>query len=89
MNSGWVHSDFAVSSSWPTKRSSSRHVHGFSGDVEAIIDLRRDENVALGQRADAIRPLNGKRSDVKKILDAAAIHFDELVELWENNHDRA
>jgi Domain of unknown function (DUF4160) len=60
-----------------------RHVHGFAGDTEAIIDLRGNGNVALAERRDAVRPANIKRSDVKKILRAAALHFEELVGLWE------
>jgi hypothetical protein len=66
-----------------------RHVHGFTGETEAIVDLLLDGNAALAERADAVRPPNAKRSEVKKILSAAASHFDELVELWEKNHDNA
>ncbi len=61
-----------------------RHVHGFHGETEAIVDLRRDRTVALVNRADAVRPANAKKSDVKKILKAAARCFDELEALWEN-----
>jgi hypothetical protein len=60
-----------------------RHVHGFSGDTEAIVDLRPDGNVALARRDDAIRPANAKRSDVKKILRVATKNFEELTALWE------
>jgi hypothetical protein len=60
-----------------------RHVHGFSGDTEIIVDLRNDGYIALANRDDAIRPANAKRSDVKKVLKAAARHFDELAALWE------
>ena len=63
-----------------------RHVHGFSGETEAIVDLRRSRTVALAKRADAVRPANAKRSDVKKVLRAAAKHFDDLAELWESIH---
>jgi hypothetical protein len=63
-----------------------RHVHGFSGETEAIVDLRQDGTGALAKRADAVRPANAKRSDVKKILRAAAAHFDELSILWETIH---
>ncbi|WP_158822626.1 DUF4160 domain-containing protein [Granulicella sp. S156] len=66
-----------------------RHVHGFTGGIEVIVDLLLDGNAALAERADAVRPPNAKRSDVKKILSAAAAYFDELVELWEKNHDNA
>lgn len=66
-----------------------RHVHGFSGDTEAVVDLRADGNVALADRTDAIRPGNAKRSDVRKILETAAVHFDELAALWEGIHGSA
>ena len=59
-----------------------RHVHGF----EAVVDLRIDGGVALSKRRDAVQPGNAKRSDVKKILTAAALHFEELVALWEEMH---
>lgn len=62
-----------------------RHVHGFAGETEAIIDLRLDGAVALTKH-DAIRPANAKRSDVRKILNAAALHFEELAALWEAMH---
>ena len=64
-----------------------RHVHGFAGETEAIVDLRFDGSVALARRDDAVRPANAKRSDVKKILSAAAEHFEELAALWEAIHE--
>ena len=66
-----------------------RHVHGFTGDTEAIVDLRLDGAVALADRVDAIRPGNAKRRDVKKILNMAALHFEELAALWEAIHGEA
>jgi hypothetical protein len=66
-----------------------RHVHGFAGETEAIVDLRANGTVALAQRKDAIRPANAKRSEVKKILNAAALHFEELAALWERIHGHA
>lgn len=66
-----------------------RHVHGFAGETEVIVDLRMDGSVGLADRDDAIRPANAKRSDARKILQAAADHFEELVELWEAIHGRA
>ena len=66
-----------------------RHVHGFIGETEAIVDLRINETVALAKRADAIRPGNAKRSAVKKILSTAALHSEELVELWEEARGEA
>jgi hypothetical protein len=65
-----------------------RHVHGFAGEAEAIVDLRFDGTVALAARDDAVRPANAKRSDVKKILNAAARNFEALVALWEEVHDK-
>ncbi len=52
-----------------------------------ILDLRDDGEVALADRADAIRPGNAKRSDVKKALELAAEYFEELVEMWEVMHE--
>lgn len=66
-----------------------RHVHGFTGDTEAIVDLRMDGTVALAKLDDAIRPVNAKRSEVRKILSAAALHFEEIVELWEEVRGKA
>ena len=66
-----------------------RHVHGFLSETEAIVDLRLDGTVALAERKDAIRPANAKRSDMKKILNAVALHFEELAALWEKIHGKA
>jgi len=59
------------------------HVHGFAGDSQAIVDLRPDGTIALAKRNDAVTPANAKRSDVRQILNSAALHFEELVALWE------
>jgi hypothetical protein len=64
-----------------------RHLHGFVGETEVIVDLREDGTVDIARRTDAIRPANAKRSDVRKILIVAAAHFEELVELWGRMHD--
>jgi Domain of unknown function (DUF4160) len=66
-----------------------RHVRGFAGETEVIVDLKTDGTVALAARNDAIRPMNAKRSAVKKILRTAARHFEELVKLWEEVHGKA
>lgn len=63
-----------------------RHVHGFLGETEVIVNLRQDGNIDLADRKDAVRPANAKRSDVSKILSAAALHFEELTALWEKIH---
>jgi hypothetical protein len=68
---------------------SPRHVHGFASETEVIVDLRLDGTVAISKRNDAIRPADTKRSDVKKILNIAALHFGELAELWEEIHGKA
>jgi hypothetical protein len=59
------------------------------GETEAIIDLRLDGTAALAKRNDAIRPANAKRRDVKRILNVAALHFEELAGLWEEIHGKA
>jgi hypothetical protein len=66
-----------------------RHVHGFASETEVFADLRLDGNVLLADRIDCIRPAKSKRSDVKKILAVAALHFDELSKLWEEIHGKA
>lgn len=63
-----------------------RHVHGFYGGLEAIVDLRLDGTVALANRSGAIRPASGKRSDARYILETSARRFEELVALWEKQH---
>lgn len=63
-----------------------RHVHGFYAEVEAIVDLRRDGDVALADRKDAVRPVNGSKADVRHVMRTAARHFEELVVLWEKHH---
>lgn len=66
-----------------------RHIHGFWGGTEVIVDLHLDGNVALADRKDAIRPAGAKRSQVAKVLKIAALHFDELAKLWEEIHGKA
>jgi hypothetical protein len=68
---------------------SPRHVHGLAGEAEVIVDIRLDGTVGLAERKDAIRPVNAKRSDVKRILSEAALHFEELAALWEKIHGKA
>ena len=43
----------------------------------------------LAASKDAIRPTNAKRADVRKILNAAAQHFEALANLWEKIHGNA
>jgi hypothetical protein len=63
-----------------------RHVHGFVDETEVIVDLLTNRTVGLADRPDAIRPGNAKRSSVRRVLNIAAEHFDELVALWERMH---
>jgi hypothetical protein len=63
-----------------------RHAHGLYAGMQVIVELRPDRTVALARRPDAITPSGAKRSDVRKVLNVAAEHFDELVELWERMH---
>ncbi len=63
-----------------------RHVHGFVEEVEVIMNLQANRAV-VADRPDAIRPGNAKRSSVRRVLNGAAEHFDELVQLWERMHE--
>jgi Domain of unknown function (DUF4160) len=67
-------------------RGGPRHVHGFYGGAEIIVELRADGNVELADRKDCIQPGNAKRSDVRKILDAATEGFERLVAAWNKMH---
>lgn len=66
-----------------------RHVHGFVAEISVVVDLLPDGKVAKSGRRDAVRPANAKRTDVRRILDAAAAHGAELNELWEAMHGQA
>jgi hypothetical protein len=63
-----------------------KHVHGFYAEVEVILDLLPDGDVALANRKDPVRPADASRSDVRHALTVAAGRFDELVQLWEKHH---
>lgn len=65
------------------------HVHGRYGGVQVIVDLLPDGTVGRSSRWDAVTPSNGKRSDVRRILNMAAEHVGELTELWEKTHGTA
>ncbi|MGA8540311.1 MAG: DUF4160 domain-containing protein [Terriglobales bacterium] len=64
------------------------HVHAFVSETAVIVDLRQDVGIALASRKDAVQPTNTKRSDVRKVLNSAALHFEELVALWEEVHGK-
>jgi hypothetical protein len=63
-----------------------RHAHGLYAGIEVVIALRTDRTVTLAGRDDAVQPRNAKRSDVRKVLETAAEHFDALVAAWEEMH---
>lgn len=59
------------------------HAHGRYAETVAIVELRADGTIELADRDDAIIPLNAKRSDVRKILETARDHYDEIAAKWE------
>jgi hypothetical protein len=62
-----------------------RHLHGFIGHGEVIVDLREDGAVALANRPDAVCRVT--RTEVRKVLIAAASAFEQLAAAWEAMHD--
>jgi hypothetical protein len=63
------------------------HVHGKYAETTVILEiLRKEREVRVANRIDAIQPPNAKRSDVKKILQVAAEHAEDLIKLWEAVH---
>jgi hypothetical protein len=60
------------------------HVHGFYGSTMAVIELGEPQNLSL--RRGSVKPPNAKKSDVKRIVDAAVAHYSELMKLWESIH---
>lgn len=65
-----------------------RHIHGFYAETEVVVELRvaPQREVVRANRTDAVRPGNASRGNVRHVLDVAAAHFDELVQLWEKAH---
>lgn len=63
-----------------------RHVHGFVAEISVVVDLLANGKIAKSGRREAVRPANGKRNEIRRILDAAAAHAVELNELWEAMH---
>ena len=62
------------------------HVHGRYQGVVAILELGKDRVAWLSERWDAIRPGDAKRNQVRHIVSVANVHFDDLMELWEEAH---
>ena len=63
------------------------HVHGFYGDTLAVVELHAEAD-RCKLRWNSTR-LNAKRSDVKKIFEAAIQHRLVLLTLWEATHGNA
>ncbi len=61
-----------------------RHVHGFIGGGEVIVDLRSDGSVALADRKDCVNRVTV--SEVRKVLAEAAESFSALVAAWDQMH---
>lgn len=53
------------------------------------MDVLSNGDVQLANRTKAIRPRNAKKSDVRKVLQIAAEHSEELITLWERVHGQA
>lgn len=62
-----------------------RHAHGLIGSGQVIVDLRADRTVSLAKRPDAV--VGVTKSELRKVLRAAAEHFDALAAAWERMHD--
>ncbi len=62
------------------------HVHGKYAETEVLIDLLPDGTVVKSERGDAVRPINAKRSQIRRILRVAAENAAELHEIWEKMH---
>ena len=64
-------------------------VHGKYAGTEVLVELLPGGKVIQSRRSDAIRPLDAKRSDVRRILSLAAMHSTELHDIWEKIHGSA
>lgn len=59
------------------------HAHGRYAETAVIVVLRADRTIEKADRQDAIIPPSAKHSDVRKILNAARDHYDEIAAAWE------
>ena len=62
------------------------HLHCRYQGIEVIVELGADRTVRLSDRANAVRPVDAKRSHVRRVLDTAGARFDDLLKLWEDAH---
>jgi hypothetical protein len=60
------------------------HAHGSYGSVSLVVEFGDPEDI--GVRRGSTYPKNAKRSQVRKILDTALEHYDELRMTWEAIH---
>jgi hypothetical protein len=65
------------------------HVHGEYAETTVVVDLLPDGTVRRSRRWDSVEPANAKRSDIRRILEVAAAHAAELMQLWEKTHGPA
>jgi hypothetical protein len=65
------------------------HVHGKYAETEVLVELLPGGKVIQSGRNDAVRPIDAKRSDVRRILSMAALHATELHDIWEKVHGSA
>jgi hypothetical protein len=59
------------------------HTHGYYAETVVIVEFRPNGTVALADRQDSLTPRDAKRSDVRKILNAADEGFDTIMAAWE------
>lgn len=58
------------------------HIHGFYAETEVILELVfAERKIRLARKA---KPLNAKKSDVKRIVRVANRFTGELIKLWED-----
>ena len=60
------------------------HAHGSYGSVSVVVEFGDPEKIGVRRRS--AYPKKAKRSQVRKIVDTAAEHYDELKRMWEANH---
>ncbi len=63
------------------------HVHARYAEAVVIVELRADGTVALAKRDDAVIPPDAKRNDVRKILNVAGNHYEQIEAAWKEMHD--
>ncbi len=62
------------------------HVHAYYAETVVIIEMLAGIGVRLASRRDSVIPANAKSADIRRMLKVAAMHVDELLDLWERMH---